>query len=176
MQRILIVGGPGAGKSWLAIELGRRLGLPVHHLDHIHWAPGWTARPRAERDWMSRELRREPAWVIEGDYARTEPEAAEAAEMLIWLDLPIGLRLVRLLTRVLASRHGTPRPDLPEGCEESFRRGFVELAVFAVKTRSATRERHLSLLMANAKDGRRVLRLGTPGAVRRLLSAFPPAP
>jgi adenylate kinase family enzyme len=40
MRRIMIVGQPGSGKSWLAGQIGKRLGLPVHHMDHIHWQPG----------------------------------------------------------------------------------------------------------------------------------------
>jgi adenylate kinase family enzyme len=40
MQRIMIIGRPGSGKSTLARELGRITGLPLVHIDHIHWEPG----------------------------------------------------------------------------------------------------------------------------------------
>ncbi|MEL6615862.1 MAG: AAA family ATPase, partial [Bacteroidota bacterium] len=33
MQRVMIVGGPGAGKSTLARRLGEATGLPVIHID-----------------------------------------------------------------------------------------------------------------------------------------------
>ena len=49
-RRILIVGCCGAGKTTLAGELGKRLGLPVCHLDRIWWRPGWTEKPREEFD------------------------------------------------------------------------------------------------------------------------------
>ena len=39
MQRILIIGCGGAGKSTLARALGEKTGLPVVHLDQIWWAP-----------------------------------------------------------------------------------------------------------------------------------------
>lgn len=44
MKRIMIVGGPGSGKSTLARCLGSQTGLPVQHMDHIHWQSGWVER------------------------------------------------------------------------------------------------------------------------------------
>lgn len=38
----MIIGSGGAGKSTLARQLGTVLGLPVIHLDAIHWQPGST--------------------------------------------------------------------------------------------------------------------------------------
>lgn len=32
MQRVLVIGSSGADKSRLSVELGRRPGLPVHHI------------------------------------------------------------------------------------------------------------------------------------------------
>ena len=49
MRRIAIVGTPGAGKSTLARELGRRAGLPVIHLDRHYFLPSW--KPRPEEEW-----------------------------------------------------------------------------------------------------------------------------
>ena len=43
-QRIVVVGCSGSGKSTMARELGRRLALPVVHLDVLHYLPGWRGR------------------------------------------------------------------------------------------------------------------------------------
>ena len=40
MERVMIIGCGGAGKSTLARKLGEKTGLPVVHLDQIWWAPG----------------------------------------------------------------------------------------------------------------------------------------
>lgn len=55
MERILIIGSPGAGKSTLSRELARRTGLPVHHLDRLYWNPGWVETDKqAWQDEVSR--------------------------------------------------------------------------------------------------------------------------
>ena len=48
MQRVLIVGPCGAGKSTLAAELGPILGLPVYHMDQLNWKPGWVESSKGE--------------------------------------------------------------------------------------------------------------------------------
>jgi adenylate kinase family enzyme len=40
MQRILVMGPPGCGKSTLARHIGERYGLPVFHLDQAYWQAG----------------------------------------------------------------------------------------------------------------------------------------
>ena len=48
MERILVIGCPGAGKSTLSRQLGEKLGLPVIHLDRLFWKPGWVESTREE--------------------------------------------------------------------------------------------------------------------------------
>jgi len=51
-RRILVLGCGGAGKSTLAVELGRVAGLPVVHLDRLFWLPGWEHRSRSDFDFL----------------------------------------------------------------------------------------------------------------------------
>lgn len=44
LKRIMIIGQPGSGKSTLAKLLGEITGLPVVHIDTIHWQTGWVER------------------------------------------------------------------------------------------------------------------------------------
>ncbi|MFP5225212.1 MAG: hypothetical protein ACLGH3_06640, partial [Actinomycetota bacterium] len=50
VNRVLVLGGTGAGKSTFARRLGVATGLPVVHLDLLWWRPGWIESPRAEFD------------------------------------------------------------------------------------------------------------------------------
>jgi len=37
MNRILVIGSNGAGKSTFSYHLAKKTGLPLIHLDQIHW-------------------------------------------------------------------------------------------------------------------------------------------
>ena len=50
IKKILIIGGPGMGKSTLADKISEQLNLPVCHLDAIHFQNNWTERNTRERD------------------------------------------------------------------------------------------------------------------------------
>jgi adenylate kinase family enzyme len=166
MQRIMIVGQPGSGKSTLARALGARTGLPVVHIDHIHWQPGWVERSRAEKTRLCREVEMREAWIFEGGHSATWDTRLARAEMLIWLDLPFGLRVWRILRRTLVY-HGQSRPDLPEGCPEGFHRETLPFWHFLWRTRRSARARLFRLWEA-VPEGKARLRL----ASRREVTAF----
>ena len=48
MQKVLVIGSGGAGKSTFARHLGTLLNIDVIHLDALYWHPGWVETPRAE--------------------------------------------------------------------------------------------------------------------------------
>lgn len=170
MRRIMIVGQPGSGKSTLARELGVLTGLPVVHIDHIHWMPGWLERPRAEKTRLCNEVEAREDWIFEGGHSETWANRLARADMLIWLDLSVGLRLWRVLRRTL---RGGQRPDMPDGCPEGFHRETLPFWRFIWRTRHLARDR-IARLAAGAPESVPVIRLRSPVEVRRFLQAWPP--
>ena len=51
-----LLGPSGSGKSTLAKRLGERYGLPVLHMDTVHFLPGWVERPFAEEEAIVRQF------------------------------------------------------------------------------------------------------------------------
>ncbi|MCG8520495.1 MAG: hypothetical protein MI794_21120 [Pseudomonadales bacterium] len=99
-QRIMIVGGPGAGKSWLAGEIARRTGLPWFCVDDAVWRADGTLRPAEAMDDQVRTWALQSAWIIEGGNSRTYQERACRADVLIVLSPPRWLRVCRVLRRL----------------------------------------------------------------------------
>lgn len=134
-KRIMIIGQPGSGKSTLARELGQVTGLPVFHIDLIHWKSGWVERSGPEKDQLCAQVHAQDNWIFEGGRSSTWPERLDRADTLIWLDFPLPIRAWRIFWRTI--RHlGKSRPDLPEGCPESFNWEFIE---FIWRTRKTNR-------------------------------------
>jgi adenylate kinase family enzyme len=65
------VGSGGAGKTTFARELARRTGLPVVHLDHLYWKPGWVETPRDEWRMVQDERLTATEWIADGNYSGT---------------------------------------------------------------------------------------------------------
>jgi adenylate kinase family enzyme len=124
MQRVLVVGCAGAGKSTFGRRLAATLDLPLFHLDQHFWRPGWqTPEPQEWRDQVV-ALAGKPAWIMDGNYANTFDIRMPRADTLIWLGHPRSACMRRVLTRMLA-QYGRTRSDLPENCPGRFDLAFL---------------------------------------------------
>ncbi|MEM8555099.1 MAG: hypothetical protein AAGF71_09795 [Pseudomonadota bacterium] len=118
MQRIMIIGQPGSGKSTLARMLGEALDLPVYHMDRdVYWLPGWEERPLEDRLTRIDAIVTQDAWVFEGFNSATFHIRGARADTLIWLDVPLVIRLFRVIRRNVTGL-GKARPDLGDDCPE----------------------------------------------------------
>ncbi|WP_024674812.1 ATPase AAA [Pseudomonas syringae] len=146
MQRVMIVGQPGSGKSTLALELGLNTGLPVVHIDTIHWQPGWVERSWDEKTDLCREVEARDHWIFEGGHSATWDSRVARADLLIWIDRSAALRFWRVLLRALLQR-GRSRPDLPENCPELLA-NLPEFFSFMWRKRKSARAKMQQLVVA----------------------------
>lgn len=168
MQRVMIVGQPGSGKSTLARNLGQRTGLPVVHIDTIHWQPGWVERSRDEKTHLCREVESLDRWIFEGGHSATWNHRMARADLLIWIDRSATLRFWRVLLRTLLHR-GQRRPDLPDNCPELLA-NLPEFFKFMWRTRKSARAK-MNQLVATAPPTCRVVCLRSNRDTRIFLAS-----
>jgi adenylate kinase family enzyme len=125
MERILIIGCGGAGKSTLARQLGDKLNLPVVHLDKLFWHPGWVESPKEEIDEKIMAEMEKPQWIMDGNYNRTLPERIKHCDTILYLDFSRFACIRGVLKRVITT-YGSVRPDMGEGCPERFDVAFLK--------------------------------------------------
>ncbi len=113
----MLIGPGNAGKSTLAVELGKILGLPVFHLDRIFWLPNWIEKERQLFNEEQRSLVAKDRWIIEGDFYKSYDIRAERADTIIYLNVPRRLLIPRFFKRVYRYR-GRTRPDMTAGNHE----------------------------------------------------------
>ncbi|MBK5002380.1 AAA family ATPase [Pseudomonas sp. S31] len=169
MQRVMIVGQPGSGKSTLARRLGERTGLPVVHIDTIHWQPGWVERSRDEKTRLCHEVEAGERWIFEGGHSATWNNRIARADLLIWIDRSTPLRFWRVLLRTL-TQHGSTRPDLPENCPERLDH-LPEFFRFMWRTRTSSRAA-MQRLVANAPSACQVVQLRSNRQARAFLASI----
>ena len=117
MQRVLVIGIPGAGKSTFSRKLAARTGLPLIHLDREFWQPGWRITPREQWRAKVAALVAREAWVMDGNYGASLDLRLPRADTVAWFDYPRRVALRRVLWRI-ATTYGRVREDLAPGCPE----------------------------------------------------------
>ena len=116
MQRIVILGAVGAGKSTLARKLGEKFRLPVIHLDPLFYKPGWAPSERSLFQQRVSEAIKGERWITDGNFmAETAASRVTRADTIIWIEQPIWLRFARAVGRTLV---GGRRDDLAAGCRD----------------------------------------------------------
>jgi adenylate kinase family enzyme len=138
VQRVLVIGSPGSGKSTFAIKLARLTGLPLIHLDQQFWNPGWVETPKAAWRAKVAGLVAGDKWIIDGNYSGSLETRLARADTVILLDFPPWSCVARIVRRVWQGR-GQTRPDMAEGCPEQFNLEFlVYVATFPFTARKRT--------------------------------------
>ncbi|MFH2048891.1 MAG: DNA topology modulation protein [bacterium] len=125
MQKIIVIGSPGSGKSTFAIKLGKKLNLPVKHLDSHFWKPGWVETPETEWREIVTKLTTGDKWIIDGNYNRTYDIRFPAADTIFHLDFSRYVCMWRIFKRIIKG-YGKVRHDLGEGCPEKIDFSFIK--------------------------------------------------
>lgn len=107
MQRVVVLGRGGAGKSTIAIRLGKITGLPVIELDKQFWQPGLKPTPAKEWQQVQEELTSHKTWIMDGDFGKYDilDIRLKAADTVLVLDFS----LIRCLFRT--ARRSSERAD-----------------------------------------------------------------
>ncbi|MEO1057672.1 MAG: DNA topology modulation protein FlaR [Actinomycetota bacterium] len=85
MDRVVVVGPGGAGKSTFARALGACIDAPVVHLDQHFWKPGWVETPRDEFAAHQQTLFAADRWIADGNYGGTFDVRLERADTVVVL-------------------------------------------------------------------------------------------
>ena len=108
MNKVIVIGCPGAGKSTFSRQLNEMTGIPLYYLDMMYW--------NSDRTTVTKELFRERLlkvlglenWIIDGNYGSTMEMRMAECDTVIFLDFTAETCL-----KGVRERKGKPRPDMP---------------------------------------------------------------
>ncbi len=150
MKRVSVLGSPGSGKTTFARQLSKQEKLPVVHLDgHFHDSQYNFKNDRSS--WVEHvlELTQSEKWIIEGNYRATFEDRFKRSDTVIFLDIPRGISMFRILKRRLVQGKGK-RSEMPKDWQEKVDLSFY-LTVWRFKKK---REEILNVLaeLDNTKE------------------------
>jgi adenylate kinase family enzyme len=154
VERVVVTGPAGAGKSELARRLGEALGLPVLHLDTLFWKPGWVPTPPEEWEALQRRELAADAWIADAQYDDVLPDWVSAADTVVVLDVSPLRCLWRLGRRRLnrAASTSTPSGTQPGAVHRALLKFVRNQWVYRRRVR-----RELLDELSRARNGRRLV-------------------
>lgn len=108
MNKVIVIGCPGSGKTTFAEKLNKCTGLPLYYLDAIWHKPDKTHISREEFDERMLKIFSEDKWIIDGNYKRTIEMRLKECDTVFLFDLPTEICLQGAIDRI-----GKGRYDLP---------------------------------------------------------------
>ena len=169
---VSIVGPSGCGKTTVGRVLAARLDAPFVELDALNHGRGWVEATPEELRARVEPIVAGERWVIDGGYrGKLGDLVLEAADTVVWLDLPRRQWLPRLVRGTIGRI--VRREELWGGNRETLRNAFVgreALIPYALRGYRARRQRYPVELARF-----RVVRLRSQRAVDEWLAAIPAA-
>lgn len=138
MQKVIVIGCPGSGKSTFSKALHDATGLPLYHLDMMNWNADGTNVPKYTfMDRLHQVLEKE-SWIIDGNYGSTMELRMQFCDTVFFLDYPLDICIDGI-----KSRKGKERTDIPCTTLEDEDNEFME---FINNYNSASRPTVMELL------------------------------
>lgn len=125
MDKVMVVGSSGSGKSTFSRQLSKILKIPVYHLDMYFWKPNWNMMDYDEQSKIHGQLIQKNKWIIDGNYSALIDERINAADTIVFIDLPRAVCFYRVFKRYLDNK-GKTRIDMREGCNERLTFTFLK--------------------------------------------------
>lgn len=108
MNKILVIGCPGSGKSTFSRALHNRTGIPLFHLDMMYWNADKTTVEKSVFLERVVAVLEKGEWIIDGNYASTMEQRMVECDTVFFLDYPLEVCLAGV-----KARKGKPRSDMP---------------------------------------------------------------
>ncbi len=141
LEKIMIVGVPGVGKTTLSKILSTELDLPVFHVDDRFIINSGNYIPTEEMEEIALDLCAREKWIIDGTYRIVARSVINEADLVVLIDMGRIKNIKNIILR-RAKSHFRSRNQNPEGKKKKIQLGLI--------TRPLTITKHV---LANRKSG-----------------------
>ncbi len=172
LGRIVVIGTSGSGKTTMAKDLSKILGVPHVEFDSYRHGPNWTETPDDTFREQLAEALTADRWVADGNYSVARDVVWPQATALVWLDFPFPVVFRRLFWRTM--KRGVFRVELWNGNRENLWEHFFSrdsLFLWAFNTHWKRRRSIPPALAQPEYAHLRLVRLRSPRMARSWLKS-----
>lgn len=108
MNKVIVIGCPGSGKSTFSRVLQKKTGLLLYHLDLIFWNADKTMVEKSVFRERLTDILDTDEWIIDGNYSATMDWRMSKCDTVFFLDFSTEVCL-----EGIKERRGKPRSDMP---------------------------------------------------------------
>lgn len=98
-NKIVIIGGPGTGKTTLAKDLSSILKIDFYSLDEIRFKKDWQPRKKSDINKKISYIFSQKKWIIEGNHFQNLEIILDQCDLVIFLDFHLSLQLFGIFKR-----------------------------------------------------------------------------
>lgn len=174
MNRVVVVGSSGSGKTTVARRLAESLHLRHLEMDTVFHRDGWANQAHDDFLPILEQFTQAEQWVVDGNYTShgVRDVVWPRADTFVWLDLPRRTTMSRVVHRTL--RRVFTREELWGGVKEPFsniysRDRYKNIIVWTWTRHAHTREKFETAMTDGSWDHAAVIRLQSPSEVKRFL-------
>ena len=138
MEKVIIIGCPGSGKSTFGRELKHITGLPLFHLDMLYWNEDRTTVSKEIFINRLKQVMSNSKWIIDGNYGSSMEMRIKECDTVFFLDYPTDVCMDGINTR-----KGQVRSDMPWVENDNTDDEFID---FVNSYNSESRPKVISLL------------------------------
>jgi adenylate kinase family enzyme len=150
MNKIIVVGTTGSGKSTFCKSLNSKLDYKYFQLDQLYWKPNWCGSTDDEFfPKIEAIIKQNEKWIIDGNYGRSMGITWPKADTVIWIDYPFWLVFYQNFSRAI--KRSVTREELwpNTGNRESILRMFSKDSIlrWLIKTYPTMKVRYSNAIL-----------------------------
>lgn len=120
MEKIMIIGCPGSGKSTFSKQLAKKLEIPLLHLDYIYHIDNFKQISRDElKEMVTAFTNAHDSFIIDGNYGGTLEWRTQFCDTVILLDIETEI----CIKNVIARMNEEKRTDMAPGFDHTIMDG-----------------------------------------------------
>lgn len=170
MQRVIVIGTTGSGKTTFARALAQSMQVPHGEQDAWNHQPDWKMAPTAQFRAQVDLFTIQDAWVMDGNYSKARDIGWARADTLVWLDYPAWVVYPRIVRRTL--QRVITRQELWNGNRETWRGALAPDGPLRWFWQTHWKRRRETPALVAEYPNLTLVRLRTPQAAARWLTGL----